>query len=215
MSSLPVNSVTFNIQPDGQWAGVPALMIRLMQNPEIDVPTGKDGPLQPIADWEYDPSNEISLNKMLGKKFHGPEFSYVGPSTLAKLALTHHRYHIVIHGPEPASHDLTMLVRDLITGGCRVQIDTTGHVRTDVEGSWTTLRANTMSDWAGIHPDTIKRADEILVSIRDSADIRRAKAMFGGLNKPVWLRPAPTAESTIFRQCVEAAAEYRQWRAVK
>lgn len=210
MISLPVNTIHASVQSEGAWSGTPTINIRLMPKPDEE-PSDVSWP-QP--DWEFDEKREISLTKLLAKRRgpQTPEFAYIGIATLANLVSNFQQKHVVLLAREPGRHDIEQLVKLLAQTGRRVQIETAGQCRTVVPSAWITLRANPRHE---MHPDTIERADEVLVYVRDRADVARAEMIFGGQRRPLWIRPAPSAEPNMYQECLTAAARHFEWRAFR
>lgn len=219
MTSLPVNAIGSGSQLTGYWTGTPALVIRLMENPEASVDPSVDRDAWPLTDWDFDPNNEISTSRLLGKSSQStPHFAYFGASVLASLALSYREQHIIFVGREPCGHDLSSVIRLLREGGRQVQVETAGHAKQLPpvgHAVWVTLRALPMEDWGGIDPNVIARADEILVYARTKDDLDRAERLFGKLTTPVWLGPAPCAEPAVYFKCFNVACRHIGWRAFR
>lgn len=215
MAILPVNAVFSGIQTDGYWIGTPALIVQLMDHPltAISPVDGHDG-FCLLPEWELDPANEISFDKLLTIRGSSPRFSYIGALTLATLALSYRERHILIVGRELGRHDLAPLVKPLLDAGRAVQIETTAMAPgLVIDRAWITLLLQpSRVATSEFKPENITRPNEVLVSVRWRSDLDRAESTYANRKMTVWLRPSQHAEAGIYRQCTAVATRHPGWR---
>lgn len=218
--TLPVNAIFSGMQPDGYWAGTPALIIHLMQHPlaPLPPPESLDGSY-PMTEWDIDPANEVSMNKLLERRgSNSPHFAYVGASTLASIASSYRERHVLIVGRDPGFHELGPLVKLLVAANRAVQIETTIMAPSLViPEAWVTLLAlpSRTATAENTKPENASRPDEILACIRWKSDLERTELVYGSRKTPVWLRPSSMADDGIYRQCVAVAARHTGWRVMR
>lgn len=220
MSTLPVNAIFAGMQTDGHWAGAPTLIIQLMEHPGSDCAADEslDGSY-PVAEWTYDPANEISMNKLLTRRRNAvsPHFACVGAATLGILAASYREPHVMIIGRDPGRHDLAPLVSQLLAKGRSVQIETTVvSPALAIPDAWITLLALPSRPINAPDPAThgAPTPNEIIACIRWKADLERAEMIYARSRASVWLRPSPTAEDGIYRQCIAVATRNAGWRVI-
>jgi hypothetical protein len=220
VATLPVNAIYSAMQPDGHFTGTPALIIQLMDHPlaAIVPPEALDGTFL-LPEWDLDQANEVSFDKLLARRTNSsPHFAYVGPSTLAALALSYHERHVLIAGRELGRHDIASLVKLLLAAGRTVQIETNlMDPALVIPDTWVTLLALPSRSTAApeFKPENAGRPDEILASIRWRSDLDRAETTYANRRFPVWLRPSLYAEDGIYRQCVAVATRHAGWRVTR
>lgn len=218
MTALPVNAIYSGMQMDGHWAGTPSLIIQLMEHPLANQLEHLDGSY-PVADWDLDYANEISINKLLARRSgaSSPHFSHVGPTTLSEIARSYRERHVLIIGREPGRHDVAPVARALLGAGRSVQILTTAMTPTLViPDIWITLMAlpSRTATTEDVEPENATRPDEILACVRWRSDIDRAEALYAR-RTAIWLRPSPLADESIRRQCVAVASRHPGWRVMR
>lgn len=218
MSILPVNAIFSGVQSDGFWFGTPSLVIQLMDHPlaAIAAIESHDGSY-PFPEWDLDPVNEISFDKLLTIRGSTPKFSYIGSTTLTTLALSFRERHVLIVGRELGLHDIASLAKPLLDAGRTVQIETTAMASALViDRSWVTLLTLPSREAATpLQPDNTNRPNEVLACVRWRPDLDRAEAAYANRKMTVWLRPSQHAEAGIYRQCIAVATRHAGWRVIR
>ncbi len=217
MSILPVNAIFSGIQTDGYFLGTPSLIIQLMDHPQaaIAVPESHDGSY-PLPEWDHDPANEISFNRLVSLRGSSPHFANVGATSLTTLALTFRERHVLIVGRELGLHDIGVLVQLLLDAGRSVQIETTALAPSlAIARTWLTLLMLPSKIKEATPPDALSRPNEVLACIRSRTDLDRTEGLYANRKVPVWLRPSQHAEGGIFRQCLAVATRHPGWRVIR
>lgn len=218
MPAISVGAIYSGVQLDGHWMGTPILIVQLMTHPDTaPPPPGSLDGSYPLAEWDYDPAAEVSLQKLLERRpGSSPHFASVGAATLQAMVTSFRERHILIIGRDPGLYDLAPLVNPLIAGGRTVQIETTV-MRTSlaISKAWLTLLSlpTRVGDESVSNTDWMNpRPDEVLACIRHRCDLDRSELTFGSRKIQVWLRPSPFADPGIYRQCVTVATRHPGWR---
>lgn len=216
MAILPVNAIFSGMQKDGHWAGSPALIIHLMEHPDASVPPFEslDGSY-PLTEWDMDPANEVSLNKLLTRRAGSAHFAYVGASTLSMVACSYREKHVLIVGREPGHYDLAPLAKLLVEAGRHVQVQTTIMMQSLViPNVWVSLFALPSGAAAAPAELSTLRPNEVVACIRWKSDLDRVEASYAQSSALIWLRPSSYAEAGIYRQCIAVATRHAGWRVI-
>lgn len=212
--SLPVNEVFETIQGEANFAGTPAIFVRL-QGCDVGCPW-----CDTKHTWDLDPTREITLNAMLAKETDTSSFAALGLATLVGTIGTFQSKHVVITGGEPCRYDLRPLTGALIEAGYRVQIETSGtEIIMAHDETWVTVSPK--YNMPGGRPTLFaayERANEIKLPVGKAADIETfLRAYAGGReahppkNRPqIWLQPLSASQKAT-DLCIAACRRY-QWR---